>query len=245
MLTGATGFLGSHLLLELLSTEDRVTVLVRDDPPAALRRLDRALAGAGAGRDVLASLHSRVLPVRVHLQAPRLGLTEHAHRQLASGARQVWHSAALTAMTADAKTLLEANLEGTRRILELADAAPAARLFHISTAYVCGARTGTVAEDDLDDTAGFRNAYEASKFHAETHVRGWSARTGRTATVFRPSVLVSQRPRRPRGPATRCPCSPPACACGPSRRSCRLRYASSDLRTPPPICFLSSTPPGR
>ncbi|MFD4737612.1 SDR family oxidoreductase [Streptomyces virginiae] len=200
MLTGATGFLGSHLLLELLSTADRVTVLVRDDPHAALHRLGRALAGAGAGRELLGALRVRVLPVQVELQAPRLGLSKHAHRQLAYGVRQIWHSAALTAMTADADTLLEVNLHGTQRILELADAAPAARLFHVSTAYVCGARSGTVAEDGLAETDRFRNAYEASKYRAERHVRGWSARTGRTATVFRPSVLVSRRPRRPRGP---------------------------------------------
>ncbi len=200
VITGATGFLGSHLLPHLLATDEPVTALVRDDPRLALRRLARALAATPAGHEVLDALPSLVRLVRVDLSAPRLGLPGPVHHELAERTRQIWHCAALTAMTAEPSLLHHVNGEGTRRVLELADAAPRARLLHVSTAYVCGARQGLVHEDDLDDTAGFLNPYEASKHRAERLVRRWARSRGRAVTVFRPSVLVTDRPRPPRTP---------------------------------------------
>ncbi|QSY49562.1 SDR family oxidoreductase [Streptomyces griseocarneus] len=200
VITGATGFLGSHLLPHLLATGEPVTALVRDEPPSALRRLLRAVAAVGDGRALLDDLPSRVRFLRADLSAPALGLSGHEHRELAGAARQIWHCAALTTMTADPSLLRHVNVEGTRRVLELAGAAPRARLLHVSTAYVCGARQGLVREDDLDDGAGFLNPYEESKFAAERLVRSWAREHGQPVTVFRPSVLVSDRRRPPRTP---------------------------------------------
>jgi thioester reductase-like protein len=57
----------------------------------------------------------------------------------------------------------------------------------VSTAYVCGLQTGTVAEDDLDVGQAFGNDYETSKCEAEKMVReaGFAS-----ATVYRPSIIV-------------------------------------------------------
>ena len=71
----------------------------------------------------------------------------------------------------------------------------------MSTAFVAGGRTtGLIREDDLDGSYGFESAYEHSKFDGEQAVREWSRRSGRPATIFRPSVLVTDRPA-PRGGA--------------------------------------------
>ncbi|AYN43316.1 NAD-dependent epimerase/dehydratase family protein [Streptomyces dangxiongensis] len=48
-LTGATGFLGSYLLRELLASDGDVVALVRDTPAIAARRLRHALETTGTG----------------------------------------------------------------------------------------------------------------------------------------------------------------------------------------------------
>ncbi|MET9774678.1 SDR family oxidoreductase [Streptomyces sp. NPDC006367] len=195
VITGATGFLGSHLLLRLMRGGHRVTALVRQDPAAARKRLARALAAAGAGEDDLAALPG-VRLVRSDVTRPLLGLDAVAHRALAERAEEIWHCAAGIDLRASLDALTPVNVDGTRHVLELAARRPGgpARLVHISTAFVAGARpAGTVAEDRLDDSHGFALPYEATKHLAEHLVREWADRTGAAVTVLRPSVLISHR----------------------------------------------------
>jgi hypothetical protein len=61
--------------------------------------------------------------------------------------------------------------------------------FHyVSTAYVCGDRTGTIFERDFDRKQKFRNDYEQSKFTSEQLVR--NASFLKSATHYRPSIIV-------------------------------------------------------
>lgn len=201
-LTGATGFLGSHLLLRMLREDLSVVVLARRDPAAMMPRVTRALTAAGATDADLRHLGGRLRLVRIDLDQPRLGLGKSDHQRLAAGLTTIWHSAATTDPRATAPVLGRTNVEGTRRVLELAGAADRpVRLVHVSTAFVAGGRrTGTVAEDELDDSDGFLNAYEESKYQAEVLVRQWASRHDASVTVLRPSVLVTGRAPTPRGP---------------------------------------------
>ncbi|MFE0808526.1 SDR family oxidoreductase [Streptomyces sp. NPDC058848] len=195
VITGTTGFLGSHLLLRLLRGGHRVTALVRQDPPAARSRLARALTAAGAGQDDLVAL-ADVRLIRGDVSRPLLGLADDAHRALAAEAEEIWHCAAGIDLQAPLAALSPVNVDGTGHVLELAERRPGtpARLVHISTAFVAGGRlSGTVTEDCLDDSHGFAAPYEATKHRAEQLVRQWARRTGATVTVLRPSVLVSHR----------------------------------------------------
>jgi hypothetical protein len=58
---------------------------------------------------------------------------------------------------------------------------------HVSTAFVCGDRTGPVCEDELECCQGFHNDYERSKFEAERRVL---LARGLHSTIYRPSVIV-------------------------------------------------------
>ncbi|MER6307825.1 SDR family oxidoreductase [Streptomyces sp. NPDC001657] len=205
-ITGATGFLGAQLLAALLRRDDRpVCALVRGDPVSARERLLRAVrstttgpgaeAGSRAGWDA-DEFHRRVTPVRIELAAPRLGLSEAEHAALARRTQELWHCAADTSPLGQAAALHRTNVAGTRRVLELLSAGGrTGRLFHISTAFVAGRRrTGLVHEDTLDEQYGFATLYEESKFRAEGLVRAWARAEGRPAVVFRPSLLVTDRP---------------------------------------------------
>ena len=63
------------------------------------------------------------------------------------------------------------NVEGARRLVHLCARMGTAEVHHISTAFVCGDRTGPVGEDELEKGQGFHNEYERSKYEAERLLR--------------------------------------------------------------------------
>jgi nucleoside-diphosphate-sugar epimerase len=72
----------------------------------------------------------------------------------------------------------------------------------VSTAFVAGARRDPVVyEDELDPSQGFESPYEQSKYEAEVVVREWAAARSWSVVVFRPSILVTDRPPHPDMPA--------------------------------------------
>ncbi|GGM16766.1 hypothetical protein GCM10010129_71190 [Streptomyces fumigatiscleroticus] len=200
-LSGATGFLGCHLLASMLSAGDAVVALVRGDAQPATRRLVRALhfvdVPEAAGH--LESGRLRVVPADLHRR--RLGLGHDAFQELADQTDEVWHSAAVTDLETPLDVVSRVNVKGTGEMLELAAAGRRRpRFVHISTAFVAGGRSdGLIREDALDSSHGFLTPYEESKFHAERLVRAWAV-DGRRALVLRPSMLLSDRPPTPRGP---------------------------------------------
>ncbi|MFJ5302643.1 SDR family oxidoreductase [Streptomyces sp. NPDC088350] len=195
LLTGATGFLGSHLLAQLLRRPGQVTALVRQDGEGGWQRLERALRATGEA--VPDDLRARVRLERADIAEPLLGLTPERHRELAGQADAVWHSAAAIDLVAPDHRLARVNVDGTRHVLDLAAAAPGhrPRVVLVSTAYVAGGRLdGTVRESELDDSHGFLTPYEASKYAAEQVARAWARTHRRPVTVLRPGILVSDRP---------------------------------------------------
>jgi nucleoside-diphosphate-sugar epimerase len=87
----------------------------------------------------------------------------------------------------------------TRHMLDLAGAGRRTPMvFHVSTAFVAGARrAGVVYEDELTDAYGFEGTYERSKYEAEQLVHTWARATGRPVVIFRPSVLTTDLPPHP------------------------------------------------
>ena len=100
----------------------------------------------------------------------------------------VVHCAADTSLGASDGDRRALNVEGTRRLLQwLARGASPPALVHVSTAYVCGARSGSVAEAPAS-CDGFNNGYEASKAEAERLVSA----SGLTTVIARPSIVVGR-----------------------------------------------------
>lgn len=198
-LTGATGFLGLRLLRQLLAAHRSVTVLAHAGSGDALHRITRFFELSGAPGPLLAELPDRVRVVETDLERPRLGLSAPAFHELADGLDALWHSAGSINLEGDLPQLRRTNVDGTRRVLELAAAGRRKPVVHhVSTAFVAGARRDGVAyEDELDDASGFENAYERSKYEAEKLVHAWSREHGRPVVVLRPSILVTDLPPHP------------------------------------------------
>ncbi len=194
LLTGATGFVGMELLERYLERGDRriiAPVRAADDAVAA-ERIEltlRSLFGARAGR-----YRRRVLAVAADLTAPGLGLSARRRDQLAESVDQIVHAAASVSFSLPLGEARAINVEGTRRVLELAELARSrgrlTRYAHVSTAYVSGTHCGLFRECDHDVEQEFRNAYEQSKFEAELLVR---ERAHLPATILRPSIVVGDR----------------------------------------------------
>ena len=186
LLTGGTGFLGHYLLAELLARPQvRCRVLIRPPLSAGVRRLGRLLGDLGIVLDDWIQ-QGRVQLIEGALPDP-IGSAE------MRGVTDIVHAAANTAFDADvggepART----NVDGTRALLEAAEKAGVRRFVFISTAYVCGERSGRIAEDLLPRPAAWRNAYEQSKWEAEQWVRRWRT-PWRTVTICRPSILFGAR----------------------------------------------------
>lgn len=190
LLTGATGFLGAALVLELLDqTGDEVACLVRPshDADRATARLNEALERAFVlyeREDLVPAIGERCRAIPFDLR----GEDGPGLDQLPAEIGEVWHSAAsLRFKREQREKIVEQNVEGTRRMLELSTRLGAAAFNHVSTAYVAGRRSGRVLEQPARDPSVAHNAYEESKILAETLVDEWG---GLRTRIMRPSIVI-------------------------------------------------------
>ena len=182
------------VLARLLERTDRdVLVLVRS--PSQSQADARLNAVLGSVFDAPERHEGRARAVRGDLTAPGLGLG--ADREwIAEEVGEVVHAAASVAFDMPLAESRSINVEGTRRVLDLAEECAARgaglrRITYVSTAYVAGDRHGWAWEAELDVGQGFRNAYEQSKHEAERLV--WSRRDRLPVTIVRPSIVVGER----------------------------------------------------
>ncbi len=190
LLTGATGFLGREILWRLLARgREPVECLVRaEDDAAAAARLEEVLAGAPPGA-LSAEARSRARALRGDLEIEGLGLEPTVAAELERRLTRVVHGAASVRFDLPLAEARRVNVDGTRRVLDLAARSVVLERFdYVGTAYVAGRRAGRIGEDDLDGKAGFHNSYEQTKYEAERLVR--ERRADLPIAIFRPSIVV-------------------------------------------------------
>lgn len=148
LLTGATGFLGGEILARLLKRGDRhVYALIRadgdDQADARLRETILSLLGS------IDPWSRRVTAVAADLQVSGLGLDEARREWLAERVSLVIHAAATVSFELGLEESRQINVEGTRRVLDLAEFASVCGglecFTQISTAYVAGAHRGRLS----------------------------------------------------------------------------------------------------
>ncbi|MDT8916012.1 AMP-binding protein [Amycolatopsis sp. PS_44_ISF1] len=189
LLTGATGFIGAHLLHLLLTrTDAHVHCLVRGGArDAGHARLRAAYTWAVPGGE-LGRYADRITVHTGDLTAPTFGLAEPVYDALCHEVEAIYHLAADTRLFGDHGTFARTNTEPVRALIQLATTCRVKDLHHVSTLAVCGdggeGRAAVFFEDCLDIGQRFLNEYERCKFDAERLVARFAARGG-TAFIYR------------------------------------------------------------
>ncbi|MCX8043165.1 MAG: SDR family oxidoreductase [Desulfobacterota bacterium] len=192
LLTGATGFLGSHMIPELVRQGWQVTCLARSQKKmSAIDRIRSLIEFVCAPQEVQ-DVMAQVTVAEGDVAHPQLGMDDTAYRKLQRSVDCIFHCAAMTTFDpAQAQRQWVVNVEGTEHMVRFALGTPAAEQFHyVSTAYVAGDRTDLVREEELDKGQGFLNGYEKSKFFAEKMLRQYVQEQGLRVTFYRPSIIV-------------------------------------------------------
>jgi len=203
VVTGGTGFLGSHVVRTLQVRGADVRVLLRPGTPP-----DTVPAGvevrAGDIRDVAAL------------------------QEAFAGASTVIHLAGLTVPYGPRHRYLEINLEGTGAVLDACLAARVERLVYVSSMVVLGIecdRRGLTEEAPY--ATKFVSAYEESKVKAEQLVRERVQATGLPAVILRPGMGWGPRDRVMLPAMIRAMASPFFFMVGNGRNTLDLSYAGN------------------
>src|SRR5262245_45407436 len=186
LITGATGFLGSHLAGRLLQDRPRVTALARGSKNTSPRdRVETIL------REVGVSQFQNLEVVEGDISLPDLGLSESVKKQILPLTDEMWHCAAsLSFQQEDRDQIFRMNLEGTRHVVNRVQQTPSRRLQHVSTAYIAGNRSDLALESEIHVGQTFKNAYEESKCRAELLVAEEQRKGTIVTSVYRPSIVI-------------------------------------------------------
>ena len=190
LLTGATGFLGAHLLSSLLrSTTLQAICLGRRGREPALQRIEQNLRAFGLWSD---RFPGRIQVIDADLAQPRLGLAPASFETLARNVDTIFHCAASVNWIQPYSALRASNVLPLRELLRLACRTKAKPFHFVSTLGVgysaAGPREIDEGSDAFCDIDGVPLAYAQSKLVAEALVRAAGDR-GLPTTIFRPSFI--------------------------------------------------------
>jgi NAD(P)-dependent dehydrogenase (short-subunit alcohol dehydrogenase family) len=175
--TGATGFIGRHLLTKLLARKGNIYCLVRKGSQSKFDEL----------RERLGDDAKRLIAVAGDLAKPALGVSPAQRKALAGKVKHFFHLAAVYDLAASAESQVAANVDGTRHALQLADQIRAGCFHHTSSIAVAGLYPGVFREDMFAEAEDLDNPYFKTKHDAEALVRKESTRPYR---IYRPAVVL-------------------------------------------------------
>jgi nucleoside-diphosphate-sugar epimerase len=186
LLTGGTGFLGSHLAVELLKRGYPVIMVCRPTSRmSALQRVERLLEWFELNKDIT----SQPEVIEGDLTQPNLGLSDSHYTYLLEAVDEIVHCAGSTSFSERKRDEVErGNLKALEHVLRLAVKSGCSYFHHVSTAYVAGKSTG-ICEERLVETERFNNVYEETKYRAELRVSQVCGKEGIRVNIYRPSIV--------------------------------------------------------
>ena len=167
LVTGTTGGLGAHMLEKLIRRKDVHTVWALNRPQASASLLDRQKAAfAARGLDVGLLSDARVRLLEADLRHEGLGVSAAVYDEIVSSVTVIYHIAWRLDFNLSLASF-EENIQGTRRLIDIALHAAAALFFTSSIGVAIRASEHPVKESPLPFEASVGLGYGESKAVAE------------------------------------------------------------------------------
>ena len=134
LITGSTGFLGSHIAMELLKhTSYQLYLLVRGKSKEACEEKIKRIWTEYAMEDVYSAYKERVTIVQGDITATKLGMDVNQYNTLASTIDCIIHSAAIVSHVEPWEHYQKVNIDGTKAVLKFASYIKRKDINYIST----------------------------------------------------------------------------------------------------------------
>ncbi|MFB2839283.1 amino acid adenylation domain-containing protein, partial [Floridanema evergladense] len=191
-LTGASGFLGSHLLYELLEqTQADVYCLIRSaDEKQAYQKLLRQMESLQIWQEAFSS---RIVPVVGDLSQNLLGLSRSNFQDLAAMIDVIYHNGALVNFVYPYSTLKPANVLGTQEVVRLASEIKLKPVHYVSTlsVFASPAYSGKIVleSDPLEHSKDMNNGYAQTKWVAD-RLMMLARDRGLPVCIYRPARIL-------------------------------------------------------
>jgi NAD(P)-dependent dehydrogenase (short-subunit alcohol dehydrogenase family) len=176
-ITGATGFIGRHLLKELAARGGAIYALVR---PGSRAKLESRLRAWGEPAHLIE-------PVEGDLCQGFLGVAASERARLRGRVEHFFHLGALYDLSAGAVELERANVTGTRNALDFAEELEVGCFHLLSSIAVAGRYPGIFSEEMFAEAQGLDHPYFRTKHESEALVR---ATTRVPWRIYRPGMVV-------------------------------------------------------
>ncbi len=186
-ITGASGFIGSHLAEKLAEKESN-----------AINLLIRPFNGVTAGErwkriadwlELSDKTRKRISVFSGDLDSPDLGLSCDDARFLKTQTDEIIHTAASTSFSEKKRAqVFQTNIDGLNNLLSFFAGVSFKQFHHISTAYVAGI-TRNPCMEAISRPSKFLNPYEEAKHQAELLIRKFCFQKNIRLVIYRPSIV--------------------------------------------------------
>jgi nucleoside-diphosphate-sugar epimerase len=190
IVTGANGFIGSHIIYRLLERGWRVHALGRSRGTSQWSdRVIAALREVGNPTDSHGELHCH----EVDLNAADVRLDFLFRRDDSPAETTLFHVAGDTRFTPpDPHLQRQMNVQASVNVINALKGRIDTAI-HVSTAFVAGNRKGLIQERELGCGQEFHNPYEQSKFDAEGMLTALCREHDVPLVIARPSIITNDR----------------------------------------------------
>ncbi|ANB15391.1 L-aminoadipate-semialdehyde dehydrogenase [Sugiyamaella lignohabitans] len=206
-LTGATGFLGSFIIKDLLERNNDIKIYAHvraADKEKGFDRIKNSSIAYGIWKDEYAT---KIVPVIGNLEEKHFGLAEEQWSELTSSVDTVIHNGALVHWVYPYSTLRGPNVIGTINVMDLCSSGKAKYFTFVSSTsaldtdyfvelsdtLIEAGGEGILESDLLEGSkTGLGNGYGQSKWAAEKIIREAGEKHGLRGTIVRPGYIVGE-----------------------------------------------------